>query len=224
MILAAGRGSRLRPLTDTVPKPLVDVGGQSLLERQIIRLVEAGVSRIVINVAYMHETIEQAVAVMPIVQNVEVIFSREQEGALETAGGIINALPLLGAERFLVVNADVYSEFDFERLVSFDLSDSLAHLVMVPVPEEKSSADFFLPHNSNSGLLYLSGEQGLTYSGISVMSQALFADLPLQHLALRPVLVSAIENKKVSAEVYSGRWCDVGTLDRLELLRAQIDG
>ena len=216
MILAAGRGARLRPVTDNIPKPLVKVAECSLLERHIRRLIGAGIKRIVINIAYLPERIKEAVGNMAI-NDVEIIYSEENAGALETAGGILQALPDLAAECFLVVNADVWTDYDFNILVQKDVSNLLAHLVMVDTPADKSTADFFQDDDG-----YLNASQsgkGLTFSGISLMQKALFTGLSPGKLALRPVLEKAIVESQVTAEHYSGEWYDVGTVSKLQALQ-----
>lgn len=216
MILAAGRGERLRPITDHLPKPLVDIGGETLLQRHLQALQDAGVRRIVINVAYLPEQIVAAVQAMPL-KGVEVLFSEETGGSLETAGGLLQALPILDTDNFLVVNADIWTDFDFVPLLSHTLDDCLAHLVMVDTPAEKPAGDFYL---NASGMLNIEGDgEGLTFSGISVMSRGLLEGLPPGRQALRPVLESAIAKSKISAEHFSGRWYDVGTPEKLDLLR-----
>jgi len=218
MILAAGRGERLRPITDYIPKPLVDVGGETLLHRHLQALQNAGVKRIVINVAYLPEQIIEAVQAK-ILRGVEVIFSEEAGESLETAGGILQAMPLLDAENFLVVNADIWTDFNFAPLLSRTLGDRLAHLVMVDTPAEKPANDFYL---DEKGRLNAGGEgMGLTFSGISVMNRKLFEGLPPGRLALRPVLDRAIAASKISAEYFRGQWYDVGTPEKLDLLRKQ---
>lgn len=220
MVLAAGRGERLRPITDRIPKPLVELGGQSLLQRHLLRLKNSGISRVVINIAHLAQKIIDAVEAMSL-DGMEILFSKEVGGALETAGGIVQALPMLNAQRFLVVNADVWTDFDFSPLLKHSMHDCLAHLVMVDVPEEKQQGDFYL--DMNGRLNNRASGRALTFSGISVMSSELFAGIPPGRQALRPVLDAEIVNDRVSAEHFTGQWYDVGTPERLSYLRQRLD-
>lgn len=230
MILAAGRGNRLRPLTDHVPKPLVKVGGESLLSHHLRKLVAAGIQEVVINHAWLGEQIEAHIGEGS-EYGVKVHYSSETEGALETAGGILKALPMVSPDErpFLVVNGDVFTEFDFTSLVQRSLDASLwGHLVLVPNPSFKTQGDFGL-HASRSlndsyvNDPYVNLEPQFTFSGISLLSPKLFAGLPQGPRPLGGVLMSAISQKKLSGELYSGYWNDVGTLDRLASANAYAD-
>ena len=214
MILAAGLGKRMQPLTANLPKPLLQVGGKSLIERQIDRLKDAGVTEFVINHFYLGQMIEEHLGDGSAL-GVKIIYSREPI-QLETAGGIIKSLPKLQEESFIVVNADVWSDFDFSSLHPVDGVDRLAHLVLVRNAEHNPLGDF---HIDDRGRVHedpdAEGER-LTFSGISVMHRNLFAGLPIQPMSVIPLLQQAMSEKKVSGEIHSGVWVDVGTPERLQ--------
>ena len=211
MILAAGRGERMRPLTDQVPKPLLKVGGESLIEHHIRALAAAGIRDLVINHAYRGEQIEHFLGNGE-KYGVEIRYSAEGHGkALETGGGIFNALPLLGNSPFLVVNADIWTDYDFSRL-QFKQAD--AHLVLVENPEHNPQGDFVL----QDGRVLSEGGTRLTYSGIGVYREELFAGCKPGAFPLAPLLRQAISQGSVSGEYYQGRWVDVGTPERLRQL------
>ena len=216
MILAAGRGERMRPLTDTVPKPLLQVGGKALIEWHLEALAMAGFRDIVINHAHLGAQIETALGDGSR-YGVSIRYSPEGE-ALETAGGIANALPLLGEKPFLVVNGDVFCDYDFARLSHLACSlppERLAHLVLVDNPVQHPAGDFYLANN----MLTEQGDAKLTFSGIGVYRPELFAGVVRGTKAkLAPLLHQAIEQGKVSGEHYRGRWVDVGTPARLKEL------
>ena len=214
MILAAGLGKRMQPLTANLPKPLLQVGGKSLIERQIERLKDAGVTELVINHFYLGQMIEEHLGDGSAL-GVKIIYSREPI-QLETAGGIIKSLPKLQEESFIVVNADVWSDFDFSSLHPVDGVDRLAHLVLVRNAEHNPLGDF---HIDDRGRVHEDpdAEGGkLTFSGISVMHRNLFAGLPIQPMSVIPLLQQAMSEKKVSGEIHSGVWVDVGTPERLQ--------
>ena len=211
-ILAAGRGERMRPLTDSIPKPLLMVGGEPLIVHTIRRLSAAGVSDLVINVSHLSDQIEASLGDGS-QWGVRIDYSREKT-ALETAGGIINALPLLGDSSFILVNGDIWTDYDFSNLTKRPLANSLAHLVMVSNPEHHPQGDFCLYH----GRLVQEGGEALTYSGIGLYSPALFSDLPPGKRPLAPILRQAISGSQLSAEKFSGIWVDVGTPERLSEL------
>ncbi len=215
MILAAGRGERMRPLTDHVPKPLLKVGGRCLIEYHLGALASAGIREIVINHAWLGAQIEQALGDGSH-WGVEIRYSAEQEG-LETGGGIFNALPLLGEQPFLVVNGDVWCNYPFHQL-PVEPAAGLAHLVLVDSPPHHPEGDFVL----QGGRVRLEGGPRLTYSGIAVCHPALFASCTPGIFPLAPLLRSAITAEKVSGEHYRGRWVDVGTPERLHELREEI--
>lgn len=227
MILAAGRGERMRPLTDAVPKPLLKAGGKALIEYQLINLARAGFVDIVINHAYLGEKIEQTLGAGER-YDVNIQYSPEAV-VLETAGGIANALPLLAKKAnsmpFLVVNADIYCEFDYALLIptlramECQPDQRLAHLVLVDNPRHHSEGDFVL----GDGLVTLTGTERLTFSGIGIYQPQLFRGIePGQAVKLAPLLRRAIAEGKVTGQHYSGQWIDVGTPERLELLDKQL--
>jgi len=222
MILAAGRGERMRPLTDTLPKPLLKVGGHALIEYHLKNLAQAGFENIVINHAYLGAMIESVLGDGDR-YGVNITYSPESE-ALETAGGIANALPLLSNETqrlpFLVVNADIYCEIDYALSLNVlqtmrSDSDMLAHLVLVDNPEHHADGDFAL----DNGLVCLTGNQKLTFSGIGIYQPEFFAEVqPGLPSKLAPLLRAAMQDKKVSGEYFAGSWLDVGTPERLGML------
>lgn len=218
MILAAGRGERLRPYTDTMPKPLLKVGKFRLIEYIIQALVKAGIVEIIINTAHLADHF------FPILGDgqrygASITYSPEQEGALETAGGIINALPLLGNEPFIIVNGDIWTDYDYTALSKIPLhSDRLCHLVMASNPAHNPNGDFAL----SSALLIQDGVTKYTYSGIGVYHPALFTGLAVQRLALKPILLSAMTKQQISGELYQGAWSDIGTIERLETLASYL--
>ncbi len=215
MILAAGRGERMRPLTDTVPKPLLRIGGQTLIERQVHALARAGITELVINHAWLGEQIEKALGDGD-AYGVSIQYSAETGGSLETGGGILNALPLLGAEPFIVVNADIWTDFPFDSLPSSP--DGLAHLVMVDNPEQHPNGDFSL----SNGRLSQSGPAMLTFSGIGVYRPELFADCSPGAFPLGPVLRKFMDAGQVSGERFTGSWFDIGTAERLDAVNRVI--
>lgn len=214
MILAAGRGNRLRPLTDSIPKPLVPLCGKPLIEYHIEKLAEAGVEEIVINHAWLGDQIENTLGNGER-WGVRIHYSPEPEGGLETAGGIINALSLLGNEPFVVVNGDIYTDMDFAPLIeqacSFsDSSELLAHLVLVPSPEFNAQGDFGLNEESR-----VQSEGGHTFAGLSILHPNLFENMEVDFIKLAPILREAMQAGKVSGELYEGFWSDIGTHERL---------
>lgn len=222
MILAAGRGERMRPLTDFTPKPLLKVGGKPLIVWHLERLAKAGFKNIVINHAHLGEQIEQALG-SGAQWGLHIQYSPEKV-ALETAGGIANALHLLGSEPFLVVNGDTYTEIDFKSTAlqanihtgSWHTS-RLAHLVLVDNPPQHPNGDFAIEFKSQSdGMLKNEGAQMLTFSGVGVYHPDLFAEvIKGQPAKLAPLLRNAIDNHTATAEYYQGVWHDIGTPQRL---------
>lgn len=208
MILAAGRGERLRPLTDKIPKPLIPIAGKPLIVYHLEALASAGIKDIVINLAYQAKKIQSALGSGDAF-GVNIHYSIEPEqGGLETAGGIFNALPLLGEEPFIVVNSDIRTDYSFEKL--FKPLDGLAHLVLVNNPSHHPAGDFDL---SPEGMVTLTKTQ--TYSGIGLYHPKLFAGCQPGVFRLAPLLRDAIVKEMVTGEHYAGRWIDIGTLDRL---------
>ncbi|MGH8280430.1 MAG: N-acetylmuramate alpha-1-phosphate uridylyltransferase MurU [Gammaproteobacteria bacterium] len=207
MILAAGRGERLRPRTDTLPKPLFEVRGELLIERHLRRLAGAGFTEVVVNVAWLAGSIETRLGDGTRF-GVQIRYSREPAGALETGGGIFQALPLLGSAPFLVVNADVYTEFDFATLRGSLAEADVAHLVMVPNPPEYRNGDFAL---ESRGRLTLARVPRLKYSGIGVHRPAFFRGCRPGRFPLLPLWQQAIQAGRASGELYTGVWHDLGT-------------
>lgn len=218
MILAAGRGQRMRPLTDDCPKPMLRVAGQPLIFYHLRNLARAGVQRVVINHAWHGEVMQAAVADGREF-GLEVIWSAEPPGGLETAGGIIRALPHLGGADFIVVNGDVWSDFDYKHLSAL-APEQLGHLVLVPNPEHHPGGDFTL----SDGEVRVACDQTQTYTfaGISVLHSKLFAGQVERFLKLRPFLEQAISAGRLSGELFGGDWCDVGTPTRLAQLDAHL--
>lgn len=213
MLLAAGRGERMRPLTDTTPKALLPAGGKPLIVWHIERLRRAGFDEIVINLAHLGQRISSALGDGSRF-GVRIAYSDEGE-ALETAGGIAFALPLLGAAPFAVVNADVYCEFDFSTL---RLPDQLAHLVLIDNPPHHPKGDFALDENKAARVTN-EGARMLTFSGIGAYRPEMFVGIKRGAKApLAPILRDAIATGRVSGERYTGVWIDVGTPERLRQL------
>jgi len=211
MILAAGRGERMRPLTDHTPKPLLQVGGKALIEHLIESLADAGFRELVINHAHLGERMEAALG-DGVRYGVRIVWSREPEGALETGGGIHQALPLLGDAPFLAVNSDIWTDYPFARLRQEP--HGLAHLVLVDNPPHHPQGDFAL----QNGLVRPEGVQRLTFSGIGLYRPELFQGCPPGKFPLAPLLRAAMLREAVSGEHYDGAWVDVGTPERLAAL------
>lgn len=239
MILAAGRGERLRPLTDTTPKPLLEAGGKPLIVWHLERLAQAGFCEIVINHAHLGDQLVSALGDgSP--YGLRIAWSAEPPGALETAGGIAQALPLLGDEAFLVVNGDIWCDWDFSRahhiaatrvgaglpaMAAVDRGQARshsAHLVFVDNPPHHPGGDFRL----DGGNVCRAGGNStdtLTYAGIGVYSPAFFATVPRgAAMKLRPLLDAAIDRREVTGERHAGRWVDVGTPQRLAELDKSV--
>lgn len=212
MILAAGRGERMRPLTDDTPKPLLTVGGRPLIDYHLEALSRAGIGEVVINLAWLGERIREHVG-DGAAFGLSVHYSEEGERALETAGGIVNALPLLGERPFLVVNGDIFTDFDFSSLAL--PPGRLAHLVLVDNPPWHPQGDFAL---TADGRVVEPGAAGLTYAGIGLFAPELFAGCSVSVMPLAPLLRSASAAEQVSGEHHRGTWHDVGTPERLREL------
>jgi N-acetyl-alpha-D-muramate 1-phosphate uridylyltransferase len=218
MILAAGRGERMRPLTDATPKPLLEAGGKPLITWLIEALARADFRELVINVSHLGARVESALGDGRR-WNMRIRYSHELE-ALETAGGIANALPLLGREPFVVVNGDVHTDFDFSTLAP-PSGDALAHLVLIDNPSHHPGGDFAL----DNGRVALDGPRRYTFSGIGVYHPSLFAEIPAgAKYQLAAVLKPNIAAGRVTGEHFAGRWCDVGTPDRLKALDRALRG
>ena len=220
MILAAGLGNRMRPLTLHTPKPLLEVCGKPLIVWHIEKLQKIGVTEIVINTAWLGEKLANALGDGSQF-GVKILWSHEGEG-LETAGGIINALPLLGDEPFILVNGDVWTTMDFASLLDVQLGEQQAHLVLVENPPQHLKGDFIL----SNGLAYTFEQEqlgeALTYSGIAVLHPRMFVGLENGKRALAPLLKQAMQQQQVSAEKMQAVWVDVGTPERLQQLDQQI--
>lgn len=210
MILAAGRGERMRPLTDSQPKPLLKVGGKALIEYHLENIKQAGFEEVVINHAWLGEQIESSLGDGRR-YGLSIEYSREVE-ALETAGGIRHALPLLGNNPFIAINGDIWTDYSLQSLPL--VPTGLAHLVLVNNPPHHPDGDFML----QSGLLLPSGPHCLTFSGIGLYRPELFAELPAGKSPLAPLLREAMVAGKISGEHHTGQWFDIGTPERLEEL------
>lgn len=215
MLLAAGRGERLRPLTDTTPKALVDVGGRSLLERHLDALRDAGVDTVVINLGWLGEKIMLRVG-SGAEYGLQVIYSDEGEDILETGGGIYRALPVLGPDPFLVVNADIYTDMPLPRELDASVD---GQLVLVPTPDFKSRGDFDLV----DGKIAVSDAPQYTFSGVAMYRPSFFAASGPGRFPLAPMLTAAANRSVLGGELYTGAWEDVGTPRRLEKLRRLLD-
>ena len=209
MVLAAGRGERLRPMTDTVPKALVDVAGVSLLERHLRRLSRAGVRRVVINLGWLGEQIVERIGSGQRF-GLQVVYSPEYENVLETGGGIHRALPLLGVDQpFWVINADIVCDWQLRNFALPD--DASAHLVLVPNPNYRDNGDFDL----NDGKVSNADIAPLTFSGIACYRPSFFDGCEGGRFSIAPLLRRAADEGRLSGERYEGLWADVGTPERL---------
>lgn len=216
MILAAGRGERMRPLTDTLPKPLLEVNEKPLIVWHLEKLAKAGFEEVIINIAHLGYKIPESLGDGS-AWGLKISYSDEQEvGALESAGGIVNALEFLGEETFLVVNGDVFCDYEFDA--NFKLEDELVHLVLVPNPEHNLNGDFGL----NATKVINSAEEMFTFSGIAYYSPKLFAGLKVEKSALAPLLRRAIQDNRASGELHQGDWHDIGTPQRLEAINSRF--
>lgn len=231
MILAAGEGRRMRPLTDTTPKPLLSVSGRPLIEHHILRLRAAGFTELVVNVSYLGE---QLVSFLRDGSQWQVAITISVEPSpLETAGGIIQALPLLGGAPFLLVNSDIYTDYPFSQLADRRVQNAGAHIVLVPNPRHNPQGDFVLAEShvesietndpgSTSDRTSVVTTGAVTYSGIGVYAPALFASFSPEKIPLKPFLEGAIINKAVTGDLYRGNWEDVGTPERLAELNRRF--
>lgn len=213
MILAAGRGERMRPLTDDIPKPLLKVGKYSLIEHLIRSLKQHGFDDLIVNHAYLGNQIEAALA-DGARYGVHIQYSAEGDAGLETGGGILKALPLLGDQPFLVVNGDIWTDYPFSRLYQRAMATQ-AHLVLVDNPEHHPEGDFCL---ADDGMARNRGDTRLTFSGIGVYQPEMFSGCQPGAFPLAPVLRQLADNRQLSAEHYPGKWFDVGTVERLQAL------
>lgn len=212
MILAAGRGERLRPFTDTTPKPLLTVHGKPLIVHHLERLQSAGFTDIVINISWLGDKIKHHLGDGS-KYSVHIHYSEEPPGALDTGGGILNALSLLGNEPFLVVNGDIYTDFPFAELTPVLIPGDLAHLIVVGNPRHNPNGDFRLTVDKR---LLADGEPRLTYSGIGIHDPKLFSGCIPGKFPMLPLWQKAMRDKKISGEFYSGKWSDMGTIEIFE--------
>lgn len=209
MILAAGRGERMRPLTDHTPKPLLHIGKYRLIEHHIMNLAHAGFKDIVINIAWLGKLIRETLGDGSSC-NVNISYSDEGDCALETGGGIFKALPLLGDDPFLVVNGDIWTDYPFQTLHNYQ-PRGLAHLVLVNNPPQHPNGDFYLADSK----LVESGEKKYTFSGIGVYKKEFFVGKMGGAFPLAPMIREFTKQGLVSAEIYQGEWDDIGTVERL---------
>jgi len=214
MILAAGRGERMRPLTDHTPKPLLIAGGRPLIEHLILGLVAGGIREIIVNTAHLGEKVENVLGDGSRF-GAHIQYSPEGE-ALETGGGIYKALPLLGEAPFLVVNGDIATDFAFGRLIQRPID--LAHLILVPNPEHHPAGDFGL----DGERVLAGGEPRFTFGGIGIYRPALFEGCASGRFPLAPLLRAAMARKAVSGQLHAGFWMDIGTIDRLQAFDRQL--
>jgi MurNAc alpha-1-phosphate uridylyltransferase len=215
MILAAGRGERMGALTAHEPKPLLAVGNSTLIERHLAKLAAAGFRDVVINLSYLGARIRERLGDGARF-GLAIAYSEEGEPPLETAGGIVRALPLLGAERFLLVNSDVYTDLDLRAFASGALASTL---LLVPNPAHNARGDFGLDERGQT----TADEPKLTYGGVAVLETRLFADLTPGRRPLKPVLDGAIARGALRGQFYDGVWIDVGTPERLEEARRSVE-
>lgn len=224
MILAAGLGTRMRPLTDRLPKPLLEVAGKPLIVWHIESLARAGITDLVINTAWLGGQLVEALGNGERF-GVHIAWSHEDE-PLETAGGIIKALPLLGDAPFLVVNGDIWLRYDFGPLrMSYAHMQKLAHLVLVANPEHNPEGDFALDGRMFAGVectVRNHGTPRFTFAGVSVLHPRLFVGLPQGRRPLAPLLRDAVTREQVTGEYFAGPWVDVGTPARLAELDRQV--
>ncbi len=219
ILLAAGRGERMRPITDTTPKPLLKVGEHTLIEHQLVSLARAGIGRVAVNLFHLGDMIRETLGDGSRF-GLEIAYSPEAE-LLDTAGGIIQAMSLVEGESFIVANSDVWTGFDYSALRPVDGGETLAHLVLVPNPPARPNGDFFLHPNGrihdDNGTAAGRG----TFAGISVMHRNLFAGLKPEPLSVVPLLRAAMNRGQVGGELYRGDWMDIGTPERLRELNAR---
>lgn len=211
MLLAAGRGERLRPITATTPKALVEVGGQSLIERHLMALSAAGITNVVINLGWLGEQIAERLG-SGRAYGLSITYSPEGDDILETGGGIVRALPLLGDRSFAVVNADVFTDMPLPP--PLPAAGETGHLVMVPRPAYRARGDFDVV----DGKLANSDAPAFTFSGIASYRPEFFRDLKPGRFPLAPILSEAAGKRLLGASVYRGLWEDVGTPERLDAL------
>jgi MurNAc alpha-1-phosphate uridylyltransferase len=215
MLLAAGRGERMRPITDALPKALVEVGGRTLIAWHLAALARAGVREVVINLSWLGAQLQAALGDGREF-GVRIAWSEEGPVPLETGGGIFHALPLLGPDAFLVVNADIWTDIDFARLRLAPAA--LAQLVLIPNPPHHPQGDFALRGDE----VVEAADGRFTYSGVGVYRPEFFGGCSPGRFPLLPLLERAIKAGRLRGQLWRGAWCDVGTPERLEHLRAQL--
>lgn len=219
MILAAGRGERMRPLTDHLPKPLLRAGGKPLIQYHLERLASLGIREVVINLAWKGAAIRSALGDGSLF-GVHIEYSEEGDSALETGGGIHHALPLLGDEPFLVINGDIWTDWPgTEPIVQLRSSDQ-AHLILVPNPEQHPGGDFSL----REGRAATDASPHYTFSGIALYRSEFFSHCAPGTFKLLPLLLHGIRQQRVGGGLYNGRWFDIGTPQRLAALDADLAG
>ncbi len=212
MILAAGKGERMRPLTLFKPKPLLEVCGTTLIEHHIINLKKAGFDDIVINTCWLGQQIMAKLGSGGH-YGVKIRYSAESPEPLETGGGMFKALPLLGDDPFLVVNADIKTDFDFRSLSNITLNDQLAHLILVNNPPHNSTGDFSISHNGS--LAYQEQVPKYTYSGIGIYHPKLFKGCQPGRFSVVPLLKNHMKSNLISGDHFVGNWDDIGCINRL---------
>jgi len=210
MILAAGRGERMGSLTSKSPKPLIQVNGVSLIERNIKHISEAGIKDIVININWLGDQILEALGTGERL-GVKITYMDERKELLGTGGGILNSLSILGENPFWLINADVFSSYKIDIRKTLH-KDSFGHLILVPNPKHNSRGDFFLEKGK---IRYMEGLKPYTYSGISLLSDKLFKKYNKKIFPLEPLLIEASLSSKLTGELFNGLWIDVGTQERL---------
>lgn len=210
MILCAGRGERLRPVTDTTPKPMVMVGGKPLLYWHVMRLKRAGINEIIVNSAWLHEQIESYLGNGQSF-GVRIAHSVEGPGGLETAGGIIKALPFFGGKPFLVVNGDTYMDADYAQFMDSPPAEGMARIFLATNPPHHPQGDYAI----RDGRACIAGRNKMTFTGAAVYSASVFSGMEIKRLPLRPILDRLISEDCLLARQIDGRWFDCGTIERL---------
>ena len=221
LILAAGRGERLRPITDSIPKPLIEVGKHRLIEYHIFNLAKSGINTIYINRAHLRDQFEQLLE-SDKYPSVDLIYLDEPDGALETAGAIINAFAKTDSDRLLVVNGDIWCNYNFNNIRSLpNFPQHQSHIILVNNPEHHPNGDFSI---EDGKLLKKSPNlPSYTFSGIGIYCRSLFANKNIEYKKLAPVLFEQIELSRISATIHGDEWMDIGTVERLELLRSRLE-
>lgn len=212
VILAAGKGERMRPLTLTKPKPLLEVCGTTLIEHHIINLENSGFTEIVINISWLAQQIMRKLGDGS-QYGVDIRYSSEGNEPLETGGGLFNALPLIGTDPFLVVNADIKTDFDFSSIKPHSYRDSLAHLILVENPDHNLKGDFSL--HQDSTLSYQNTNAKYTYSGIGIYNPSIFEGCIHGKYSVVPLLKEHMNQQQITGQFYNGQWDDIGNIERL---------